>query len=170
MPPRRRTRGQESSTDTPPPSQPINEQVVNLLEAVMRMYATQTVHVKDKNERLRDFCRKFDTHKLAHKSKFVVYSGSTKMYHDLKRQYWWTGMKREVAEFVAKCMVCQQVKAEHQQPSGLLQPLPIPEWKWDKISMDFVTGLPLTSQRHDAIWVIVDRLSSGLLATTAFPL
>ncbi|KAL5784206.1 hypothetical protein ACOSQ2_006598 [Xanthoceras sorbifolium] len=62
MPPRRRTRGQESRTDTPPPPppQPINEQVVNLLEAVMRMSATQTVHVKDKNERLRDFCRIFD--------------------------------------------------------------------------------------------------------------
>ncbi|KAL5838964.1 hypothetical protein ACOSQ4_011572 [Xanthoceras sorbifolium] len=95
----------------------------------------------------------------AHKSKFVVHPGSTKMYHDLKRQYWWIGMKREVAEFVAKCMVCQQVKAEHQRPSGLLQPLPIPEWKWDKISMDFVTGLPLTPQRYDAIWVIVDRLT-----------
>ena len=63
----------------------------------------------------------------AHKSKFVVHPGSTKMYQDLKRQYWWEGMKKDVASFVAKCIVCQQVKAEHQRPSGLLQPLPIPE-------------------------------------------
>ena len=95
----------------------------------------------------------------AHKSKFVVHPGSTKMYQDLKRQYWWEGMKRDVASFVAKCIVCQQVKAEHQRPSGLLQPLPIPEWKWDKITMDFVTGLPLTPLKHDVVWVIVDRLT-----------
>ncbi|PON86514.1 hypothetical protein TorRG33x02_177080, partial [Trema orientale] len=63
----------------------------------------------------------------AHKSKFAVHPGSTKMYHDLKRQYWWKGMKRDVATFVAKCLTCQQVKAEYQRPAGLLQPLPIPE-------------------------------------------
>ena len=56
----------------------------------------------------------------AHKSKFVVHPGGTKMYQDLKRQYWWEGMKRDVASFVAKCIFCQQVKAEHQRPSGLL--------------------------------------------------
>ena len=65
----------------------------------------------------------------AHKSKFAVHPGSTKIYNDLKRQYWWKDMKRDVATFVAKCLTCQQVKAEHQRPAGLLQPLPIPEWK-----------------------------------------
>ncbi|XP_062099744.1 uncharacterized protein LOC133805580 [Humulus lupulus] len=95
----------------------------------------------------------------SHRSKFAIHPRSTKMYQDLKRQYWWEGMKRDVANFVAKCVVCQQVKAEHQRPSGLLQPLPIPEYKWDRITMDFVTGLPLTPLKHDTVWVIVDRLT-----------
>ena len=68
-------------------------------------------------------------------------------------------MKREVAEYVPKCFTCQQVKVEHQKPSGLLQPLPIPEWKWEHITMDFVVGLPRSQQNHDSIWAIVDRLT-----------
>ncbi|KAM6586975.1 hypothetical protein CsatA_009580 [Cannabis sativa] len=63
-------------------------------------------------------------------------------------------MKKDVVEFVAKCLTCQQVKAEHQRPAGLLQPLKLPEWKWEEISMDFVTGLPKTTKQHDAIWII----------------
>ena len=70
-------------------------------------------------------------------------------------------MKRDVLEFVTKCLVCQRVKAKHQVPSGLLQPIRIPEWKWDRITMDFVVGLPLTGRRHDSIWVIVDRLTKS---------
>nr|GEX73428.1 DNA/RNA polymerases superfamily protein [Tanacetum cinerariifolium] len=70
--------------------------------------------------------------------------GSTKMYRDLKQYFWWNGMKQDVATFVSKCMTCQQVKIEHQRASGLLQPLEIPMWKWDEISMDFVTGLLTT--------------------------
>ena len=81
------------------------------------------------------------------------------MYHDLKNTYWWNGMKRDIADFVSKCLTCQQVKLEHQRPSGLLQQLPILEWKWDMISMDFISGLPRTSSGYDAIWVIVDRLT-----------
>ncbi|GJY99567.1 retrotransposon protein, putative, ty3-gypsy subclass [Tanacetum coccineum] len=84
------------------------------------------------------------------------------MYRDLKQYFWWNGMKQDVATFVSKCMTCQQVKIEHQRASGLLQPLEIPMWKWDEISMDFVTGLPTTQKRHDAIWVVVDRLNQGL--------
>nr|GEZ68985.1 retrotransposable element Tf2 [Tanacetum cinerariifolium] len=68
-------------------------------------------------------------------------------------------MKGDVATFVSRCLICQQVKIEHQRASGLLQPLDIPVWKWDEISMDFVTGLPRTQRRHDAIWVVVDRLT-----------
>jgi hypothetical protein len=60
-------------------------------------------------------------------------------------------MRREIAEFVALCDVCQRVKAEHQRPAGLLQPLRIPEWKWEEIEMDFITGLPRTSSGHDSI-------------------
>ncbi|KAG8482854.1 hypothetical protein CXB51_024015 [Gossypium anomalum] len=97
----------------------------------------------------------------AHSGCFQVHPGSTKMYNDLKKIYWWNGMKRDISEFVAKCLICQQVKAEHQVPSGLLQPVMIPEWKWDRITMDFVTGLPLTPKRKNAIWVVVDRLTKS---------
>nr|GFA41146.1 reverse transcriptase [Tanacetum cinerariifolium] len=97
----------------------------------------------------------------AHSSPFSVHPGSTKMYHDLKQHFWWSGMKGDVATFVSRCLICQQVKIEHQRASGLLQPLDIPIWKWDKISMDFVTGLPRTQRRHDAIWVVVDHLTKS---------
>ncbi|WVZ93750.1 hypothetical protein U9M48_039707 [Paspalum notatum var. saurae] len=68
-------------------------------------------------------------------------------------------MKREVAEYVALCDVCQRVKAEHQKPAGLLPPLKIPEWKWEEIGMDFIVGLPRTQSGFDSIWVVVDRLT-----------
>uniref|UniRef100_A0A2N9H3S5 Integrase catalytic domain-containing protein n=1 Tax=Fagus sylvatica TaxID=28930 RepID=A0A2N9H3S5_FAGSY len=97
----------------------------------------------------------------AHHSPYTVHPGSTKMYRDLREVYWWNNMKREIAHFVEQCLTCQQVKVEHQRPSGLLQPLPIPEWKWENISMDFVCGLPRTSKNHDAIWVVVDRLTKS---------
>ena len=70
-------------------------------------------------------------------------------------------MKRDVVEFVAKCLVCQQVKAKHQRPSRTLQPLHIPEWKWEHITMGFVVGLLHTRASFDAIWVIVDRLTKS---------
>ena len=90
----------------------------------------------------------------AHDSPLSIHPGATKMYHDLRQRFWWTRMKREIAKFVAKCDVCRRVKAEHQRPAGLLQPLPIPEWKWDSIGMDFITGLPRTSKGKDSIWVV----------------
>ena len=68
-------------------------------------------------------------------------------------------MRREIADYVAKCYTCQQVKAEHQRPTGTLQPLSIPEWKWADISMDFIVGLPKSKKENDSIWVIVDRLT-----------
>ena len=70
-------------------------------------------------------------------------------------------MKRDIFDFVSKCLVCQQVKAKHQVPSGLLQPIMIPEWKWDRVTMDFVSGLPLSASKKDAIWVVVDRLTKS---------
>ncbi|KAK2443611.1 hypothetical protein QL285_014700 [Trifolium repens] len=97
----------------------------------------------------------------AHKSGFSIHPGSTKMYHDLKENYWWPNMKAEIAEFVSRCIVCQQVKIEHQKPGGPLQPLDIPEWKWEHITMDFVGGLPRNQQGQDSIWVIVDRLTKS---------
>ncbi|KAI3664853.1 hypothetical protein L6452_43462 [Arctium lappa] len=93
----------------------------------------------------------------AHKSKYSIHPGSTKMYRDLKLNYWWPVMKLDVASYVERCVTCLQVKAEHQKPYGSLQPLSIPEWKWDNITMDFVTKLPKTLSGHDTIWVIVDQ-------------
>jgi len=83
------------------------------------------------------------------------------MYADMRRLYYWEGMKRDMASYVSNCMTCQRAKAEHQRPSGLLQPLEIPLWKWDQISMDFIDGLPRSRSGHSSIWVIVDRLTKS---------
>jgi hypothetical protein len=96
--------------------------------------------------------------KEAHDSAYSIHPGSTKMYQDLKQRYWWYGMKKGVAAHVALCAVCQRVKA-YQRPAGLLQPLKVPEWKWEEIGMDFIVGLPRTRDGYDSIWVIVDRLT-----------
>ncbi|KAK1414758.1 hypothetical protein QVD17_30513 [Tagetes erecta] len=80
----------------------------------------------------------------AHKSRYSIHPGGTKMYQDLKRDYWWPGMKGEVEAYVSRCLTCLQVKAEHQKPYGKIQPLEIPEWKWEHITMDFITKLPQT--------------------------
>jgi hypothetical protein len=95
----------------------------------------------------------------AHDFTYSIHLGSTKMYHDLKSRYWWYGMKRVVDEYVILCDNCQRVKAERQRPIELLQPLKIPQWKWEEISMDFVVGLPTTQSGYDSIWVIVDHFS-----------
>ncbi|GJV09323.1 putative reverse transcriptase domain-containing protein [Tanacetum coccineum] len=96
-----------------------------------------------------------------HESKYSVHPGADKMYHDLRDMYWWPGMKRDIATYVSKCLTCSKVKPEHQRPSGLLQQPEIPEWKWDKIIMDFITKLPRSKNGHDTIWVIVDRLTKS---------
>jgi hypothetical protein len=95
----------------------------------------------------------------AHDSTYSIHPGSTKMYQDLKQRYWWYGMNSDVAAHVALCDTCHKVKAEHQRPAGLLQPLKVPEWKWEEIGMDFIVGLPHTRDGYDSIWVIVDRLT-----------
>ncbi|GJR59030.1 putative reverse transcriptase domain-containing protein [Tanacetum coccineum] len=87
------------------------------------------------------------------------------MYQDMKKLYWWPNMKADIATYVSKCLTCAKVKAEHQRPSGLLVQPKIPEWKWDNITMDFVTKLPKTSQGYDTIWVIVDRLTKSAIFT-----
>ena len=97
----------------------------------------------------------------AHSTKYSMHPGSTKMYQNLKGRFWWNNMKREIAAFVSRCMTCQLVKAEHQRPPGLLQPLEIPEWKWEHITMDFISGLPRTRKGNNSIWVIVDRLTKS---------
>ncbi|GJS51141.1 putative reverse transcriptase domain-containing protein [Tanacetum coccineum] len=101
----------------------------------------------------------------SHKSKYSIHPGSDKMYQDMKKLYWWPNMKADIATYVSKCLTCAKVKAEHQRPSGLLVQPKIPEWKWDNITMDFVTKLPKSSQGYDTIWVIVDRLTKSAIFT-----
>nr|GEV61505.1 putative reverse transcriptase domain-containing protein [Tanacetum cinerariifolium] len=95
----------------------------------------------------------------SHKSKYSIHPGSNKMYQDMKKLYWWPNMKANTATYVSKCLTRTRVKAEHQRPSGLLVQPAIPEWKWDNITMDFITKLPKSPQGFDTIWVIVDRLT-----------
>ncbi|GKE92467.1 putative reverse transcriptase domain-containing protein, partial [Tanacetum coccineum] len=83
------------------------------------------------------------------------------MYQDLKPLYWWPNMKADIATHVSKCLTCAKVKAEHQKPSGLLQQPKIPVWKWERITMNFVSGLPRTPSGYDTIWVIVNRLTKS---------
>ncbi|GJS15478.1 hypothetical protein Tco_0409950 [Tanacetum coccineum] len=97
----------------------------------------------------------------SHKSKYSIHPGSDKMYQDMKKLYWWPNMKANIATYVSKCLTCAKVKAKHQRPSGLLVQPEIPQWKWDNITMDFVTKLPKSSQGYDTIWVIVDRLTKS---------
>jgi hypothetical protein len=95
----------------------------------------------------------------AHMSKFSIHPGSTKMYQDLKQNFWWSNMKVDIAKYVAECDTCHRMKASHLKSVGVLQHLSIPMWKWDDISMDFIVGLPLTARKKNSIWVIIDRLT-----------
>ena len=70
-------------------------------------------------------------------------------------------MKKEIAAYVSKCDNCCRVKAVHLKPAGLLQPLSVPGWKWEEVSMDFIIGLSPTHKNYDSIWVIVDRLNKS---------
>ncbi|GJX32315.1 putative reverse transcriptase domain-containing protein [Tanacetum coccineum] len=97
------------------------------------------------------------------KSKYSIHSGSDKMYQDMKKLYWWPNMKANIATYVSKCLTYAKVKAEHQTPSRLLVQPEIPQWKWDNITMDFITKLPKSSKGYDTIWVIVDRLTKSAI-------
>jgi hypothetical protein len=97
----------------------------------------------------------------AHLSKLSIHPGSSKMYQELRPHYWWTKMKKKIMAYVARCDTSCRVKALHMRPTGLLQPLAVPDWKWDDISMDFITGLPTTLKGNDSIWVIVDHLTKS---------
>ncbi|GKF37367.1 putative reverse transcriptase domain-containing protein, partial [Tanacetum coccineum] len=99
----------------------------------------------------------------SYKSKYSIHLGSDKMYQDMKKLYWWPNMKADIATYVIKCLTCAKVKAEHQRPLGLLVQPDIPQWKWDNITMDFVTKLLKLSQGYDIIWVIVDRLTKSAI-------
>jgi hypothetical protein len=95
----------------------------------------------------------------AHLSRYSIHPRSTKMYHDLKHHYWWTKMKVEITRYVARCDTYRRVKAIHMKAAGPLQSLPIPTWKWEDISMNFIVGLPRTAKGYHSIWVITDQLT-----------
>ena len=97
----------------------------------------------------------------AHHSKLSIHLESNKMYHDLRHLYWWANMKQDITKYVMECDTYGRVMADHMRTPGFLQPLPIPVWKWEDISMDFIMGLPCTSMGFDSIWVIVDRLTKS---------
>ncbi|GKD55341.1 putative reverse transcriptase domain-containing protein [Tanacetum coccineum] len=88
----------------------------------------------------------------SHKSKYSIYPGSDKMYQDIKKLYWWPNIKEKITTYVSKCLTCAKVKVEYQKPSGLLVQPEIPQWKWENITMDFVTKLPKTAADQDTIW------------------
>jgi hypothetical protein len=92
----------------------------------------------------------------SHTSRYSIHPGSTKMYHDLRQQFWWTRMKCEAARYVSECDTCQKDKTDYMKSRGLLQPLSILDWKWDDISMEFIVGLPMMACKFDSIWVIMD--------------
>jgi hypothetical protein len=99
--------------------------------------------------------------KESHRELYCAHPGVKKMYTDMRKLFLWVGMKRNVVHFITKCLECQQVKSNHHHPTGLLQPHDVTMTKWEVISMDFVVGLPLTSHRHNAILVIVDKLTKS---------
>jgi hypothetical protein len=96
-----------------------------------------------------------------HKRPYASHSGYQKMVTATRMLFYWPRMKKDIVDYLAKCLECQQVKVEHRHPTGLLQPLPILEWIWETISMDFITGLPKSTKQNNAIMVVVDKLSNG---------
>jgi hypothetical protein len=103
-------------------------------------------------------------HKLmdeAHCSRYSIHPRTIKMYQDLKKNFCWMRMKREIMRYVSECDRCRRIKADQLRPAGNLQPLSIPEWKWENICMDFIMGLPHTSRGYNSIWVILDRLTKS---------
>jgi hypothetical protein len=97
--------------------------------------------------------------KEMHNVTYVGHPGYHNTMEAVKSHYFWLGLKREIAEYITRCMECQKVKAKHRHPAGLLQPLPIPEWKWEVVTMDFIIGFSRMSKQHDSIMVVVDKLT-----------
>jgi hypothetical protein len=110
---------------------------------------------------LKDFELRHKIMDEAHCSRYSIHLGTNKMYQDLKKNFWWTRMKREITKYVAECDTYRRVKVDHLRIAENLQPLSVPEWKWENICMDFIVGLPRTSRGHDLIWVIVDCLTKS---------
>jgi hypothetical protein len=126
-----------------------------------RQDADGVLWFKDRLVVLKDFELRRKIMDEAHCSRYSIHPGTNKMYQDLKKNFWWTGMKREIARYVSECDTYRRIKADHLRPAENLQPFSIPEWKWGNICMDFIVGLSLTSRGYNSIWVIVDRLTKS---------
>nr|GEW61611.1 reverse transcriptase domain-containing protein [Tanacetum cinerariifolium] len=131
-----------------------------ILEAQIEALKPENLEKKDELVTCYGDLRSLIMHE-SHKSKYSIHPGSEKMYQDMKKLYYWPNMKADIATYVSKCLMCAKVKAKHQRPSGLLVQPAIPMWKWDNITMDFITELLKSSQGFDTIWVIVDRLTKS---------
>jgi hypothetical protein len=94
-----------------------------------------------------------------HNVPYTGQQGYQKIVTTVKRHYYWPSMKNELVDFIAICCACQKVKDEHRHPASLLHPFPIPEWKWEVVTMDCITKLPRTRKKHDFIMVVVDNLT-----------
>ncbi|GJU71820.1 putative reverse transcriptase domain-containing protein [Tanacetum coccineum] len=129
------------------------------LKVHQKNYTTHDLEVGRRGSMIRDV--KTLIMDEARTSRYSVHPSANKMYYDLRDLYWWSGMKKDIVVYVNKCLTCTKIKDEHQNPSGLLQQPEIPEWKWEKITMDLVMKLPKSSSGHDTIWVIVDRLTKS---------
>jgi hypothetical protein len=126
-----------------------------------RQDADEVMWFKDHLVVLKDFALHHKIMDEAHCSWYSIHSGTNKMYQDLRKNFWWTRMKREIARYVSECDTYRRIKADHLRPARNLQPLSILEWKWENICMDFIVGLSRTSRGYNSIWVIVDRLTKS---------
>jgi hypothetical protein len=97
--------------------------------------------------------------KEMHNVPYVGHPGYQKTIAAVRSQFFWPGMKKDVVDYISRCMECQRVKVEHRHPTGFLQPLPIPEKKWEVVTIDFITKFPRTTRQHDSIMVVVDKLT-----------
>nr|GEY01610.1 putative reverse transcriptase domain-containing protein [Tanacetum cinerariifolium] len=131
----------------------------DFLDLPRQILEAQTEAIKPENLKSEDVGGMTLIMHESHKSKYYVHSGFDKMYQDMKLLYWWPNMKADIATYVSKCLTCLRFKVEYQKPSGLLVQPKIPQWKWDNITMDFVTKLPRMQGGNDTIWVVVDRLT-----------
>ncbi|GJZ68107.1 putative reverse transcriptase domain-containing protein [Tanacetum coccineum] len=124
-------------------------------------YASRQLKIHEKNYTTHDLELRAVVFALKIWRHYLYETSSDNMYQDLKQWYWCPNMKANIAIYVSKCLTCAKVKAGHQKPSGLLVQPEIPEWKWEKITMDFITKLPKTTNGYDTIWVIIDRLTKS---------
>jgi hypothetical protein len=125
--------------------------------------ADRTLRFKDRLVVLKKEALKKTILDEAYMSRYSIHPSGTKMYHDLRKTFWWIRMKHETALHVSECDTCRKVKTDYMKRGGLLQPLSMLDWKWDDFSMDFIVGLPLTAHKFDSIWVIVERFTKSAL-------